>query len=46
MKAETIYGIRPVVEALESGRRKVFEVIDAVGNEEVIVSSVSRSKAD
>ena len=35
MKQETIYGIRPVVEALGSGRRKVFEVIDAVGNEEV-----------
>ena len=35
MKQETVYGIRPVVEALRSGRRKVFEVIDAVGNEEV-----------
>ena len=29
MKQETIYGIRPVVEALRSVRRKVFEVIDA-----------------
>ena len=35
MKQETVYGIRPVVEALESGRRKVLEIIDAVGNEEV-----------
>ena len=35
MKQETVYGIRPVVEALRSGRRKIFEVIDAVGNEEV-----------
>ena len=35
MKQETIYGIRPVVEALESGRRRVFEVIDAVGNESI-----------
>jgi 23S rRNA (guanosine2251-2'-O)-methyltransferase len=35
LKQETIYGIRPVVEALGSGRRKVFEVIDAVGNGEV-----------
>jgi 23S rRNA (guanosine2251-2'-O)-methyltransferase len=35
LKQETVYGIRPVVEALRSGRRKVFEVIDAVGNEEV-----------
>jgi 23S rRNA (guanosine2251-2'-O)-methyltransferase len=35
LKQETVYGIRPVVEALESGRRKVLEIIDAVGNEEV-----------
>ena len=35
MKQETVYGKRPVVEALRSGRRKVFEVIDAVGDEEV-----------
>jgi 23S rRNA (guanosine2251-2'-O)-methyltransferase len=35
LKQETVYGIRPVVEALGSGRRTVFEIIDAVGNEEV-----------
>jgi 23S rRNA (guanosine2251-2'-O)-methyltransferase len=35
LKQETVYGIRPVVEALRSGKRKVFDVIDAVGNEEV-----------
>jgi 23S rRNA (guanosine2251-2'-O)-methyltransferase len=35
LKQETVYGIRPVVEALGSRRRNVFEVIDAVGNEEV-----------
>ena len=35
MKQETVYGIRPVVEALRGGRRRVFEVIDAVGDEEV-----------
>jgi 23S rRNA (guanosine2251-2'-O)-methyltransferase len=35
LKQEIIYGIRPVVEALNSGRRKVFEVLDAVGNMEV-----------
>jgi 23S rRNA (guanosine2251-2'-O)-methyltransferase len=35
LKQEIIYGIRPVVEALGSGRRKVFLVIDAVGNDEV-----------
>lgn len=35
MKQEVIYGIRPVVEALRGGRRKVFEVLDATENEEV-----------
>jgi 23S rRNA (guanosine2251-2'-O)-methyltransferase len=42
LKQETIYGIRPVVEALGSGRRKVFEVIDAVGNEEVAKAAGAR----
>jgi 23S rRNA (guanosine2251-2'-O)-methyltransferase len=42
LKRETIYGIRPVVEALGSGRRKVFEVIDAVGNEEVAKAAGTR----
>lgn len=32
---ETIYGVRPVVEALKSPRREVFEVLDAAGNGEV-----------
>ena len=32
---ETIYGVRPVIEALRGGRRKVFEVLDATGNAEV-----------
>lgn len=35
MKQETIFGIRPVVEALRSGRRRVFEVLDTVGDREV-----------
>lgn len=35
MKQEFIYGIRPVTEALRSGRRKVFEILDAVGDDEV-----------
>ena len=35
MKREIIYGSRPVVEALESGRRKIFEIFDAVGDREV-----------
>jgi 23S rRNA (guanosine2251-2'-O)-methyltransferase len=42
LKQEIIYGIRPVVEALRSGRRKVFEVIDAVGVEEVANASGAR----
>ncbi len=32
---ETVYGVRPVTEALRGGRRKVFEVLDATGNAEV-----------
>jgi len=32
---ETIYGVRPVIEALRGGRRRVFEVLDASGNAEV-----------
>ena len=43
MKRETIYGIRPVVEALGSGRRKVLEVVDAVGNEEVAKAAGTRN---
>ena len=42
MKQETVYGIRPVVEALRSGRRKVFEVIDAVGDENVAEAAAAR----
>ena len=42
MKREIIYGSRPVVEALESGRRKVFEVFDAVGDLEVGKAANSR----
>jgi 23S rRNA (guanosine2251-2'-O)-methyltransferase len=32
---EIIYGVRPVIEALRSGRREVFEILDATGNEEI-----------
>ncbi len=42
MKQEIIYGIRPVVEALKSGRRKVFEVLDAVGDDEVAKAAATR----
>ena len=43
MKQETIFGIRPVVEALRSGRRRVFEVLDAVGDREVAKAANARS---
>jgi 23S rRNA (guanosine2251-2'-O)-methyltransferase len=36
---EIIYGVRPVIEALGGGRRKVFEVLDATGNAEVAGSA-------
>jgi 23S rRNA (guanosine2251-2'-O)-methyltransferase len=42
LKQETIYGIRPVVEALRSGRRRVFEVQDAVGVKEVADAASER----
>jgi 23S rRNA (guanosine2251-2'-O)-methyltransferase len=51
--AEIIYGIRPVVEALRSRRRRVIEVLDATGNAEiraaaggVAVRKVSRDRVD
>ena len=42
MKQEIVYGKRPVVEALRSGRRRVFEVIDAVGDEEIADAAGAR----
>lgn len=42
MKPEVIYGIRPVVEALRSGRRRVFEVLDSVGEKEVAKIALAR----
>jgi len=42
LKQEIIYGIRPVVEVLRSGRRKVFEVLDAVGDEQVAKATAAR----
>ena len=35
MKQEVIYGVRPVIEALRSPRREVFEVLEAAGIAEV-----------
>ncbi len=50
---EIIYGVRPVVEALKSRRRRVFEVLDAVGDRSVKdaaggvpVSKVSRARIE
>ncbi|HEX2728888.1 MAG TPA: 23S rRNA (guanosine(2251)-2'-O)-methyltransferase RlmB [Rubrobacteraceae bacterium] len=50
---ETIYGLRPVVEALKSPRRRVLEVLDSSGNGEiraaaggVNVKKVSRDRVD
>jgi 23S rRNA (guanosine2251-2'-O)-methyltransferase len=42
LKQEMIYGIRPVIETLKSGRRKVFEIFDAVGDEEVANAASTR----
>lgn len=51
--AEIIHGVRPVVEALRSRRRRVIEVLDATGNAEVraaaggvVVKKVSRDRVD
>jgi 23S rRNA (guanosine2251-2'-O)-methyltransferase len=35
VKGDLIYGLRPVVEALRSKRREVYEVLDLVGDEEI-----------
>jgi 23S rRNA (guanosine2251-2'-O)-methyltransferase len=42
LKQETIYGIRPVVESLKSGRRRIFEVLDSVGDDEVAKAATER----
>jgi 23S rRNA (guanosine2251-2'-O)-methyltransferase len=42
LKREIIFGSRPVVEALKSGRRKVFEIFDAVGEQEVAHAADAR----
>jgi 23S rRNA (guanosine2251-2'-O)-methyltransferase len=42
LKGEIVYGVRPVVEALRSKRRGVYEVLDSVGNEEVALEAAAR----
>ena len=55
MKQELIYGVRPLIEALRSPRREVYQVLDATGNKEaaaeagrrgVPVKKVSRQKVE
>jgi 23S rRNA (guanosine2251-2'-O)-methyltransferase len=41
LKQEVIYGVRPVIEALRSRRREVFEVLEAVGNGEVVQAAAA-----
>ncbi len=41
MKQETIYGVRPVIEALRSRRREVFEVLDAAGSAEEVAKAAN-----
>ena len=43
MKGDLIYGLRPVVEALRSKRREVYEVLDSAGDEEISSEASSRS---
>lgn len=40
--AEIIYGVRPVIEALRSKRREVFEILDAVGEKGVVSEAAAR----
>lgn len=42
MKTEIIYGIRPVIEALRSKRREVYEILDAVGDKGVVSEAAAR----
>ena len=42
MKGDLIYGLRPVVEALRSERREVYDVLDSVGDEEVASKAAVR----
>lgn len=45
MKQETIHGFRPVVEALRSGRREVYEVLSSSENEEIFRLASERGVA-
>ena len=45
MKGEVVYGVRPVIEALRGGRRRVHEVLDAVGEKGVAAEASARKVA-
>jgi 23S rRNA (guanosine2251-2'-O)-methyltransferase len=42
LKGEVIYGVRPVLEALRSKRREVYEVLDAVGDKRLASEATTR----
>ena len=42
MKEEIIYGVRPVIEALRSKRREVYEVLNAVGDKGIASEADTR----
>jgi 23S rRNA (guanosine2251-2'-O)-methyltransferase len=42
LKQEIIYGLRPVVEALRSKRREVYEILDSVGDKEISSEAAAR----
>jgi 23S rRNA (guanosine2251-2'-O)-methyltransferase len=42
LKQEIIYGLRPVVEALRSKRREVYEILDSVGDKEISSEAAPR----
>ena len=42
MKGEVVYGVRPVIEVLRSGRRRVHEILDAVGERGVASEAAAR----
>jgi 23S rRNA (guanosine2251-2'-O)-methyltransferase len=43
VKGDLIYGLRPVVEALRSPRREVYEVLDSVGDKEISSGASARN---
>jgi 23S rRNA (guanosine2251-2'-O)-methyltransferase len=43
LKGDLIYGLRPVAEALRSKRRKVYEVLYSVGDEEISSGASARN---